>query len=335
MSNIISALLNFVAGVCLLPTYPFYLFYENNTNLTLISLVLLFMCIQLLFAYIFKSKFVRLIPVFYCAASAVCLLFEFILQDFFRGWDALIMVFQVIILICCAVGLALAWLIYSVDNRYIKMRSRKLLAKEDSLGKSMNEPISEEINGNEAVNAVSSEDIPAAEEVPSLVKKLFFRKYAEKKDSSLIFRMTKVENTWERDTGVISDIFLFLLVGLYCITLPLLPLEASQYYERNVFYQIISQLLLHLVAQLIFCYAFRKKIVKAIPAYHAVILFVIYIASVAYLGGNTNQERFYLFCMKFSSVGAILGTVLGWIIYYAHDLKRKADSVVILAEKTE
>jgi len=47
------------------------------------------------------------------------------------------------------------------------------------------------------------------------------------------------------------------------------------------------------------------------------------------------MEELFLSCLRYSSIGGIIGTALAWAAYYAHGIKQKADSVVILAEQTE
>ncbi len=335
MSNIISALLNFVAAVCLLPAYPFILLFAANIYLALILQAIFMACTQLFCLYIFKNKFVRLLPALYCGFSAICLLFEFIFRDFFRGWDSLIMVIQLAFVISCAVGLALSSVIHLVNKRYMKMRDGKLSANEAAV----NIPATDEAEENDHTSeSVPAENLSAATEAPAFIRNLFFRKYAKKKDSGLIFRMTVPENTWEKDTGILPNIFLFVFSGLYCLSYPIICFSMGTSMSRDVFTLVFGQLIVQLVMQLIFCYTFKSKNIKVFPAIHTVIIFASFlICSVcfAYFDGYIRMEEIFLSCLRYSCIGGIIGTALAWIIYYAHGLKRKADNVVILSAQKE
>ena len=319
MSNI----LNIITYVCLLPSYPFILLFAANIYLALILQAIFMACTQLFCLYIFKNKFVRLLPALYCGASAVCLLFEFLFSDFYSGWDSLLMVIHFAFLIACTVGLALSLVIHLINKRYMKMREGKLSANITADNSTVTD-------GSEGVDTA-----PDTTEAPAFIRNLFFRKYAKRNDSGLIFRMTVPANTWEKDTGVLSNIFLFVFSGLYCLSYPIICFSMGTSWSREVFTLVFGQLIIQLVIQLVFCYTFKSTNIKVFPAIHTVIIFASFLFCCVYFAhfdGYVHMEELFLSCLRYSSIGGIIGTALAWTAYYARGIKQKADSVVILAE---
>ena len=143
VSKILEAFVYFLMDAGIILIFPSFIIIDKYPIVSMITLAVFPMCAQLFCRHIFKSRFVRLLPTLLFATSGICILIEYLLMDYFRGWDVIGMMVQAMLLIPVAVGLALAWIIILIQKRF--STKRKANEGTDALPKESSEIASKKV----------------------------------------------------------------------------------------------------------------------------------------------------------------------------------------------